>query len=103
MSVMNPGVSSSAPPKITSTPSSTSRAGGRPGLQRAVEAPPRDPPLRAHQHRAEDRVGDQDRDRPPHADLLADLDDHRQLGDRHDDEEEDQEQDASRLLRYDLG
>ena len=29
MSVMKPGVSSSAPPKITSTPSSTSRAGGR--------------------------------------------------------------------------
>src|SRR4051794_29748339 len=29
-SVMKPGVSSSAPPKITSTPSSTSRAGGRP-------------------------------------------------------------------------
>ena len=29
MSVTKPGVSSSAPPKITSTPSRTSRAGGR--------------------------------------------------------------------------
>ena len=92
MSVMKPGVSSSAPPKMTSTPSSTSRAGGRAGLQRVVEAPPRRPALRAHQQRAEDRVGDQERDRPPHADQLADLDEQRQLGDRDDDEDQDEEE-----------
>jgi hypothetical protein len=44
MSVTNPGVSSSAPPKMTSTPSSTSRAGGRPAaiasLNRRHEARP---------------------------------------------------------------
>ena len=40
--------------------------------------------------RAEDRVGDQDGDRPPDADRLADLDDHRELGDRDDDEQRDE-------------
>ena len=91
MSVTKPGVSSSAPPKMTSTPSSTSRAGGRPGRERLVEAPPRRAALRAHEHRAEDRVGDQDRERQQHADLLADLDDHRELDDRDGDEEDDEE------------
>ena len=96
MSVMKPGVSSSAPPKITSTPSSTSRAGGRPACSATLKRRHAAPPLRAHQQRAEDRVGDQDRDRPPHADLLADLDEHGQLGDRHDDEDQDAGGGASR-------
>src|SRR4051795_7026552 len=71
-----------------------------PGLERLVEAPPRDPPLRAHQQRAEDRVGDQDRDRPPDADLLADLDDHGQLRDRDDDEDDEQHREHVGPLRY---
>ena len=90
MSVTNPGVSSSAPPKMTSTPSSTSRAGMRPAAMRLVEAPPRRAPLRAHQQRADDRVGDEQRDRPQRTDRLADLDDHVDLDDRDDDEEQDQ-------------
>ena len=94
MSVMKPGVSSSTPPKITSTPSMTSRCGTRALGQRLVEAPPGQPALRAQQPRAEQRVGDQQRDRPPDADRLTDLDQQRQLGDRHDDEEEDEQQAA---------
>ena len=58
MSERKPGVSSSAPPKMTSTPSATSRAGDARRPHRLVEAPPRDAPLRAHEQRAEDRVGD---------------------------------------------
>ena len=72
-------------------------ARGRPAaLQRLVEAPPRRAALRAHQQRAEDRVGDEERDRPPHPDRLADLDDHRQLGDRDDDEEREEQEGIAR-------
>ena len=95
MSVTKPGVSSSAPPKMTSAPSSTSRAGTRPAASAVVEAPPRRAALRAHEHRAEDRVGDQQRDRPQRADRLADLDDHVDLDDRDDDEEQDEQERAS--------
>jgi hypothetical protein len=58
------------------------------GAHRGVEAPPRGATLRAHEPGAEQRVADQQGDRPPDADGLADLDDDRQLGDRHDQEEE---------------
>ena len=92
MSVMKPGVSSSAPPKITSAPSITSRAGGRPRRSASLKRRHVRAALRAQQQRAEHRVGDQQRDRPPDADQLADLDEHRQLGDRDDDEEDDQEE-----------
>ena len=59
--------------------------------ERLVEAPPGRAALRAHQHRPEDRVGDQQRDRPQRADRLPDLDDHVDLRDRDDDEQQDQE------------
>ncbi len=59
---------------------------------RLVEAAPRDAALRAHEQRAEDRVDDEQPDRPPDADRLAHLDDHRELGDRHDDEEGDEQE-----------
>ena len=92
MSVMKPGVSSSAPPKMTSAPSMTSRAGDAARGERAVEAQPRRAALRAHEQRAEDRVEDQQRDRRQDPDRLADLDDHVQLDDRDDDEEQDEQQ-----------
>ena len=91
-SVMKPGVSRNAPPRITIAPSKTSRV-GYPALgQRLVEAPPRGPALGAQQRGAEEAVEDQQRDRRQHADRLADLDDHVELGDRQDDEDQDQEQ-----------
>ena len=77
MSVRKPGVSSSAPPKIDEHAVGDLAGGTRPRRERLVEAPPRRAALRAHEHRAEHRVGDQERDRPPDADRLADLDDHR--------------------------
>ena len=76
---------------MTSTPSRTSRAGGRPRGERLVEPPPRGAALRAHEHRAEDRVEDQQPERRPEADPLADLQDRRELDDRDGDEEEEQE------------
>ena len=98
MSVMKPGVSSSTPPKITSTPSTTSRCGIRASASAVVEALPREPALRAQQVRAEQRVRDQEQDRPPDADRLPDLDQQRQLGDRDDDEEDDEQQGHVRPL-----
>ena len=93
MSERKPGVSSSAPPNSTNAPSITSRAGARPACSASLKRRQTAPPLRAREHRAEDRVRDgEQRDRPPHADRLADLDQHRQLGDRDDDEEDDQEE-----------
>ena len=100
MSVQNPGVSRNAPPKITSTPSSDLARGHAALGERVVEAPPRRAALRAHQQRAEDRVGDQQRDRPQRADRLADLDDHVDLDDRDDDEEGEQEQEGHRPQGY---
>ena len=56
--------------------------------ERGLKACPRAAPLPAPQQGADDRVGDQDQDRPPGADCLADLDDHVDLGDRQQDEQE---------------
>ena len=80
---MKPGVSSSAPPKITSAPSSTSRAGTRPS---AIAASLK----RRHVARPWWRISIEPRIESAissaivhqHADRLADLDDHGQLGDR---------------------
>ena len=94
MSVMKPGVSRNAPPRMIRTPSITSRWGILPGRERLLEAQPCAPPCQRQQARADDRVGDQEQDRPQRADRLADLDDHVDLRDRHDDEEQD-EQEAS--------
>ncbi len=94
-SVMNPGVSSSAPPRITIAPSKTSRAGTRLSDERGVEARPDGAPLRAQEQRPQDAVEQQQRDRRQHADRPADLDDHVELEQRDDDEERDQEEHAS--------
>src|SRR5439155_9369767 len=63
-----------------------------PRRQGLVEAPPRSAPLGAQQRGAEEAVEDQESDRRQDADRLADLDDHVELGDRQDDEDQDQEQ-----------
>ena len=68
-------------------------------LARRARGPPRSPSLkRRHAARpcermsidADDRVGDEQRDRPQGADRLPDLDDHVDLDDRDDDEEQDE-------------
>ena len=55
-----------------------------------VEAPPGAAALVAQQQRAEQGVGEQQRQRRPDPDQLADLDDHVELDDRDDDEEDDE-------------
>ena len=92
MSVMKPGVSSSTPPKITSTPSMTSRCGTRPpasaSLKRRQAA--RLCVRSSHEPRIASAISSRIVHHTPIS--LADLDQHRQLGDRDDDEEEDEEQ-----------
>ena len=90
MSVMKPGVSSSAPPRMIIAPSKTSRP-GHPALgEGAVEALPRRPALRAGERGADEAVHDQQRQGGQDADRAADLDDHVELRDREHDEEQDQ-------------
>ena len=102
MSVMKPGVIRNAPPKITITPSSTSRCGIRPAaivsLNRRHTARPCD--LSSSEPISES--SDEEQDRQRHADRLADLEDHVQLGDRDDDEYEDQDQERHSASGYPL-
>ena len=58
----------------------------------AVEPDPRGASLLAEEHRAEDRVGQEEDERRDQADRLADLDDHVELRDRDEDEDHNQEQ-----------
>ena len=91
MSEMKPGVSSSAPPKMISTPSATSRAGARPPCSASLKRRHAARPCERISSEPRMRVDDQERDRPPDADGLADLDDDRELRDRDDDEEGDEQ------------
>ena len=100
---MKPGVSINRPPNITSAPSSTSRAGTRPAyiasLKRRHAARP------CARMRIEPRIASAIRIATVQAtaDLLADLDEHRELGDRHDDEEQDErKQHGEDLTRYEV-
>ena len=80
------GVSIKAPPTRISIPSASSRCGIRPSLEGGAQRPPGAAALALDQPGAEDAVGDQQQDRPPRADDLADLDDHVDLDQRHHDE-----------------
>ena len=90
-SVMNPGASSNAPPRMIIAPSKVSWAGTRPVGERQVEALPGRPSLRAGQRRAGEAVEDQQHQRRHDPDRIADLDDHVDLRDRQDEEEQDQD------------
>ena len=93
MSVTNPGVSSSAPPKTTSTPSIASRAGTRPSeiarLKRVHARLPSERMSIAPSTESTTRSAMVGQD----ADRLAHLQDHVQLQQRDDDEEEQEDRD----------
>ena len=87
-SVTKPGVSSSVPPTRISAPSASSRAGIRRLVERLLQRRPGPAALVLHQPAAQEPVGDQQQDRPPGADDLADLDEHVDLDDRQHDEQQ---------------
>ena len=83
MSSTKPGVSISRPPTRISTPSASSLGGIRRSWRAIAQRLPGPAALALDQPGAEDAVGDQQQDRPPGADHLADLDDHVDLDQRH--------------------
>ena len=81
-----PGVSIRVPPIRISAPSASSRAGIRPVCSAVAQRLPGAAALAPDQPGAEDAVDDEQQDRPPGPDHLADLDEHVDLDQRHDDE-----------------
>ena len=92
MSVRKPGVIRNAPPKITSTPSTTSRWGIRPAASASLKRRQTGAPCDCSSSEPSTESAARMRIVHTSADRVAHLEDHVQLGERDDDEERDQRQ-----------